>query len=261
MEAYRHACVGYSQQLFMYKNQDLVRSGYFGMFVPFSGMTGSAVSGVEGECEEDALLAHSQQQKQQPPMPSSLSSLPPIAPTSSSTALIINNNSSIPRSLPFTTAGSPSFTLPIKIDPEAEKRLALLRKKIHQSEYTREQLETEYLSLRAHYVHLSQLVRKTRAYEMLRWKLLRELIERRGKVLAALRVKCAVGKDVEKVMRWRRERLLKEERKKQEKEKTEADSSKNGEEAKGAECTPKSSAGEKSNVLGCHYHINRIVPL
>jgi len=86
--------------------------------------------------------------------------------------------------------------MPIKIDPEEEKRISLLRKKIHQSEFEREKLETEYLSLRAHYVHESQLVRKTRAYEMGRWKLLKEVMTRRG---------IAMGRDIESLLKYRGE--------------------------------------------------------
>ena len=155
MDAYRNACNGYNQQLFVFKNQDLVRSGYFGTFAP--------VPGADGEV--------------QPAVASSAPSL-----TSKS-----------------------SFSMPIKIDPEEEKRLSLLRKKIHQSEFEREKLETEYLSLRAHYVHESQLVRKTRAYEMGRWKLLKEVMTRRGKVLGLMRAKIAMGRDIESLLKYRGE--------------------------------------------------------
>ena len=154
MEAYRNACNGYNQQLFVYKNQDLVRSGYFGTFAP--------VPGSEGD----------------------------VQPAVASAPSIVSK---------------PSFSMPIKIDPEEEKRLQQLRKKIHQSEFEREKLETEYLSLRAHYVHESQLVRKTRAYEMGRWKLLREVMTRRGKVLGLMRAKIAMGRDIESLLKYRGE--------------------------------------------------------
>mmetsp|Transcript_7735 Transcript_7735/g.17471 ORF Transcript_7735/g.17471 Transcript_7735/m.17471 type:complete len:707 (-) Transcript_7735:180-2300(-) len=158
MDAYRNACNGYNQQLFVYKNQELVRSGYFGTFAPFPGADGDAIQ--------------------------------PIARASSSAA-------------PSTV--KTTFVMPIKIDPEEEKRMSLLRKKIFQSEFEREKLETEYLSLRAHYVHESQLVRKTRSYEMGRWKLLKELTTRRGKVLGLMRVKIAMGRDIESLMKYRGE--------------------------------------------------------
>mmetsp|Transcript_38923 Transcript_38923/g.70128 ORF Transcript_38923/g.70128 Transcript_38923/m.70128 type:complete len:708 (-) Transcript_38923:207-2330(-) len=158
MEAYRNACNGYNQQLFVFKNQDLVRSGYFGTFAPFPGANGDVIQ--------------------------------PIPPASSTTVV---------------AASKSPFSMPIKIDPEEEKRMSLLRKKIHQSEFEREKLETEYLSLRAHYVHESQLVRKTRAYEMGRWKLLRELMTRRGKVLGLMRAKIAMGRDIESLLKYRGE--------------------------------------------------------
>eukprot|EP00581_Thalassiosira_minuscula_P007569 CAMPEP_0183704678 /NCGR_PEP_ID=MMETSP0737-20130205/1967_1 /TAXON_ID=385413 /ORGANISM="Thalassiosira miniscula, Strain CCMP1093" /LENGTH=726 /DNA_ID=CAMNT_0025931639 /DNA_START=166 /DNA_END=2346 /DNA_ORIENTATION=- len=161
MEAHRNACNGYNQQLFVFKNQELVRSGYFGTFAPFPGAEGD-----DGTRQTN--------------------SAPSAAPMAS-------------------TSKSGAFSMPIKIDPEEEKRLSLLRKKIHQSEFEREKLETEYLSLRAHYVHESQLVRKTRTYEMGRWKLLRELTNRRAHVLALMRVRAAIGRDVETLLKHRGE--------------------------------------------------------
>eukprot|EP00804_Cyclotella_cryptica_P027707 CCRYP_010306-RE/>CCRYP_010306-RE protein AED:0.19 eAED:0.19 QI:247/0.83/0.71/1/0.66/0.42/7/0/644 len=155
MEAYRNACIGYNQQLFVFKNQESVKTGTFGMFVPHPNGEGEA-------------LDH---------------------PTASS--------------VPTNEDRSTVFALPSKIDPEEEKRLSVLRKKISLSEFKREQLETEYLSLRAHYVHASQLVRKTRTYEFGRWKLLREVMERRGRVLGLMRVLAAMGRDVEAAIRWR----------------------------------------------------------
>ena len=90
MEAYRNACNGYNQQLFVFNNQELVKSGYFGTFAPG---VGSSIG--------DQLLPGS----------------PSKASTSiASSASNINNNKA-------------NFSMPIKIDPEKEKSLALLRKK------------------------------------------------------------------------------------------------------------------------------------
>ena len=139
MEAYRNACIGYNQQFFVFKNQDSVKGGTFGMF--------SSHPNVEGTVD--------------------------------------------------ITKSADGFAMPSKIDPEEEKRLSMLRKKISLTEFKREQLETEYLSLRAHYVHASQLVRKTRTYEFGRWKVFREVMERRGRVLALMRVLLAMARDVE----------------------------------------------------------------
>jgi hypothetical protein len=154
MEAYRNACTGYNQQFFVFKNQETVKGGTFGMFAPHP--------------SDDVDLG---------------------ALGGESGAL---------------------FAMPSKIDPEEEKRLSVLRKKISLSEFKREQLETEYLSLRAHYVHASQLVRKTRTYEFGRWKLLREAMDRRAKVLGLMRVLVAMGRDVEAAIRHRGQLLASE---------------------------------------------------
>ncbi len=86
--------------------------------------------------------------------------------------------------------------MPVRIDPEEEKRLAILRKKVAASEAKREVLETEYLSLRAHYVHESHKLRRTRSTVNGQLKLLRDLIRKRGKVLAYKRVRCAIARDI-----------------------------------------------------------------
>ena len=182
MEAYRNACNGYNQQLFVFNNQELVKSGYFGTFAPG---VGSSIG--------DQLL----------PGSPSKASTSISSSAAAAAAMTANNNNNKAGAAAATT----NFSMPIKIDPEKEKSLALLRKKIHSSEFEREQLETEYLSLRAHYVHESQLVRKTRGYEMARWKFLRMLMERRGRVLSLMRCKVAMARDVERLIGWRGEVL------------------------------------------------------
>ncbi len=169
MEAYRNACNGYNQQLFVFNNQELVRSGYFGTFAP-----GVATTTTTSELNIVTTTNNNADKK--------------------STAATNNNNNN-------------NFSMPIKIDPEKEKSLSLLRKKIQSSEFTREKLETEYLSLRAHYVHESQLVRKTHSYEIGRWKFMMELMKRRGRVLALMRLKVAMSRDVEKLLGYRGELL------------------------------------------------------
>lgn len=183
MEAYRNACNGYNQQLFVFNNQELVKSGYFGTFAP--GVGSSIGDPLLPGSPSKSTLNHS-----------NLSSTTTTAGGGGGGGGVLNN-----------TTNKPGFSMPIKIDPEKEKSLSILRKKIHSSEFEREQLETEYLSLRAHYVHESQLVRKTRGYEMGRWKFLRELMMRRGRVLGLMRVKVAMARDVERLIGWRGEVL------------------------------------------------------
>lgn len=97
----------------------------------------------------------------------------------------------------------PLVTMPVRIDPEEEKRLAILRKRVAASEAKREVLETEYLSLRAHYVHESHKLRRARSTVTGQLKFLRELLKRRGQVLALRRVKCAVAKDILECLEYR----------------------------------------------------------
>lgn len=97
----------------------------------------------------------------------------------------------------------PVVTMPVRIDPEEEKRLAILRKRVAASEAKREVLETEYLSLRAHYVHESHKLRRTRSSVTGQLKFLGELLKRRGQVLALRRVKCAVAKDILACLEYR----------------------------------------------------------
>ena len=95
------------------------------------------------------------------------------------------------------------FAMPIKIDPEEEKRIAILRKKIAASEAKREVLETQYLSLRAHYVHESQATKRARDRLDGEMKMFKELIQKRGDVLALRRVRCAAARDILHCLKYR----------------------------------------------------------
>mmetsp|Transcript_33056 Transcript_33056/g.48911 ORF Transcript_33056/g.48911 Transcript_33056/m.48911 type:complete len:499 (-) Transcript_33056:117-1613(-) len=90
--------------------------------------------------------------------------------------------------------------LPIRIDPEEEKRVALLRKRIATAESIREVLETEYLSLRAHYVHTSHEVKRTRQSLDTQTHLLKTLVQARGKVVALRRARCQIVRDIYKAL-------------------------------------------------------------
>jgi len=88
------------------------------------------------------------------------------------------------------------ITMPIRIDPEEEKRVAILRNRVAASESKREVLETEYLSLRAHYVHESHKLLRTREAVTGQLQLLKDIVKRRGERLALRRARCAVAKDI-----------------------------------------------------------------
>ena len=205
MEAYRAASIGYGQQLFVYKNQELVRSGYFGSFFvgpgvleDGSGGGGEHVVGGDGYYHaaasmvvDDTIDEYDQDEENEDGL---LLHRVPTRPGGGKRGPFSHRQHQ--KQLQQHNRGRPY--MPIKIDPEEEKRLSGLRKRMHQSEFVRMQLETQYLSLRSHYVHESQLVHKTRSYEMEgRLKLMREVMVRREKVLALMRVKMAISRDLE----------------------------------------------------------------
>jgi hypothetical protein len=97
--------------------------------------------------------------------------------------------------------------MPVRIDPEEEKRVSLLRKRIATSESQREILETEYMSLRAHYVYESQRLRRTRQAADGQLKVLQDLVKSRGAVVALRRVRCAVARDILKALEKRNQAL------------------------------------------------------
>lgn len=86
--------------------------------------------------------------------------------------------------------------LPVRIDPEEEKRVRMLRKRIATSEAQREILETEYMSLRSHYVFASQRLRKSRKSVDGQIKLLQSLTRNRAKVLGLRRARCGMARDI-----------------------------------------------------------------
>jgi hypothetical protein len=93
--------------------------------------------------------------------------------------------------------------MPVRIDPEEEKRVSLLRKRIATSESQREILETEYMSLRAHYVFESQRLRRSRHAADGQLKALQDLVKSRGTVVALRRVRCAMARDMLKALEKR----------------------------------------------------------
>jgi len=97
--------------------------------------------------------------------------------------------------------------MPVRIDPEEEKRISVLRKRIATSEAQREVLETEYMSLRAHYVYESQRLRKSRNASDGQIKVLQKLVKSRGIAVAMRRVRCAIARDLLKALAKRNQCL------------------------------------------------------
>ena len=106
-----------------------------------------------------------------------------------------------------TPSAVPLVAMPVRIDPEEEKRLFQLRTKIQQCEAQREVLESQYLSLRAHYVHLSQVLQKFRGTVNVHVELLQGLLQKRGKLLALQRVRLQISREVLASLKHRQSHL------------------------------------------------------
>lgn len=184
MEAYGAACTAYAQQFFAYVNRDLVSRGHYGPVPLGPGLVGAA--GV--------VMANGA-------APSPDGKGGPIKAGSHYDAVTgcyvtPQSQASQKRAVGAVVGVAGPVSMPVRIDPEEEKRLALLRKRVAASEAKREVLETEYLSLRAHYWYENQKLRKTRRLAKGQLELLRELVKRRGRVVSLRRVRCAMARDV-----------------------------------------------------------------
>ena len=99
------------------------------------------------------------------------------------------------------------IAMPVRIDPEEEKRLQNLRKKIALCETQREFLESQYVSLRAHYVATTkELAAASKESEGL-VQFLQTLTKRRGRVLALHRSRLQIAREVLACLQYRLERL------------------------------------------------------
>eukprot|EP00934_Nitzschia_sp_Nitz4_P008143 Nitzschia sp. Nitz4//scaffold353_size16344//7056//8426//NITZ4_008862-RA/size16344-processed-gene-0.9-mRNA-1//-1//CDS//3329548916//8133//frame0 len=124
-----------------------------------------------------------------------MNSLQSSKEASSSSSTSWNRNAS--------TTAPPLIAMPVRIDPEEEKRLANLRHKIQQCEAQREVLESEYLSLRAHYVHLSQNLKQYRSsvHERVEW--LQALLKKRAALMACQRTRLQITREVLAALQYR----------------------------------------------------------
>ncbi len=97
----------------------------------------------------------------------------------------------------------PMVAMPVRIDPEEEKRLVNLRLKIQQCESQREILESQYLSLRAHYVYLSQRLKNRRKSVTGRVEFLQDQLKKRGKLVAIQRARLQISREVLACLHYR----------------------------------------------------------
>jgi hypothetical protein len=183
MEAYDVACTTYSQQFFAYTNQELVARGVYGPAPPLPGSPGypgaagySPTKGgydpMTGQYIHPAQGSPGQRYQRLPdgrmvPVGSPSAAIPPHHPM-----------------------------MPVKIDPEEEKRLAQLKKKIAVAETRRETLEGEYESLKSHFWWASKVLERTKHSVPGQIELLQDMVQRRGRALALRRVQFAVSKDI-----------------------------------------------------------------
>lgn len=93
-------------------------------------------------------------------------------------------------------ASPPIIAMPVRIDPEEEKRLTNLRQKIQQCEAQREILESQYLSLRAHYVYLSKKLKAYRGTVSGHVKFLQEQVQKRGTLVGLQRARLQIAREV-----------------------------------------------------------------
>lgn len=103
---------------------------------------------------------------------------------------------------------APLIAMPVRIDPEEEKRLQNLRRKIQHCEAQREVYEGQYLSLRAHYIYLSQQLKGKREDVTKRLTFLQDQVVKRGKLVALQRVRLQILRDTLQCLQYRRQHRL-----------------------------------------------------
>ncbi|GKY96614.1 hypothetical protein MPSEU_000621000 [Mayamaea pseudoterrestris] len=120
------------------------------------------------------------------------------APSSLATATASNNNNSQQES-----STSLIHSLPVRIDPEEEKRLLALRRKIHRAECLREDLEQQYVSLRAHFVHTSHVLQSQLKQRIDCVGLLQRTLVIRSRAVGLMRARLQMVRDVHALLMHR----------------------------------------------------------
>lgn len=86
--------------------------------------------------------------------------------------------------------------LPVTIDPEEEKRAVQQRKRIARAECVREELEQQYVSLRAHYVLTTQQLQHTQQDSTKTLELLQSIVRSTATSLGWQRARLQMGRDI-----------------------------------------------------------------
>ena len=98
---------------------------------------------------------------------------------------------------------APLVSLPVRIDPEEEKRLINLRKKIARAEVIREEAEQHYVASRAHYVHTVQDLEKASQERFHIMEFLQKLVSSRAHVVACQRARLQMARDIKDCLQAR----------------------------------------------------------
>jgi hypothetical protein len=98
-------------------------------------------------------------------------------------------------------------TLPIRLDPDSDKRVQTQRQKITQAEMIREALEQEYVALRAHYVETCQHLEQAVADKDARLAFLHEFTIQKVQQLAYLRTRVQIAREIAAALRQRQQLL------------------------------------------------------
>ena len=184
MDAYSEACRTYTQKYFAYRNPDLCRVVDEMGNVEYVGTQhGSATSNNNAMTETSST--------------SMLSS-----PTQNTvTDYVSADNSSHMRLY------GARQVMPVRIDPEEEKRIAALRQLVATQEKEREELESHFISLQANYERELQLLDASKYENKVAIGFLQQLCHKRAKVLALRRVRCQIAREVLGCLQWRRMKI------------------------------------------------------
>jgi len=216
MDAYSEACRVYSQKYFAYRNPDLCH-------IVDDKTDTVAYVGIQ------QLYATTTTAAAATPTASDATSLPTVSNINNTENVPIEPTSS-PSSTQPNIVSSPSShqqlqqvqqqqqqqqqrarwlygaqqLMPTRIDPEEEKRIAALRQMISTQEKIREDLETQYTSLKANYIRELQLLQASKHENMISLQLLQQLCYKRAKALALKRIRCQICTDILACLLYRR---------------------------------------------------------
>jgi hypothetical protein len=173
MEAFSNACLAYAQQYYIYQNSAASGGGSSSSGAG-AGASGAGATTAAAAAEDNKHNSNNNNNKHKRQQQSQSQSQQP-----------------------------PMIAMPVRIDPEEEKRLSTLRHKIQHCEAQREVLESQYLSLRAHYVHMSQRLKNGRVTVQGRVTFLQSLVKQRGQLLALQRARLQISREALACLHYR----------------------------------------------------------